>query len=134
MSISDQLDRIQHVCAQAKQQHNWPLENIFCSGLLALKEHRAEYDTIVDDKNPFYREFTNCSQQDALGVDELFCMFECIVIFIRMRQMAKPHTALSATEQEVLEYFEASDEWQDSDDTMVSQWYWKHLPEKCRNH
>ena len=61
-------------------------------------------------------------------------MFECIVIFIRMRQMAKPHTALSATEQEVLEYFETSDEWQDSDDTLVSQWYWKHLPEKCRNH
>ena len=134
MSLSDHLDRIQQICRQAAHQQNWSLENIFCSGLLALKEHRAEYDTIIDDKNPFYKEFTSCSQQDALGVDELFCMFECIVIFIRMRQMAKPHTALSATEQEVLEYFETSDEWQDSDDTMVSQWYWKHLPEKCSNH
>ena len=134
MSLSDHLDRIQQICRQAAHQQNWSLENIFCSALLALKEHRAEYDTIIDDKNPFYKEFTSCSQQDALGVDELFCMFECIVIFIRMRQMAKPHTALSATEQEVLEYFEASDEWQDSDDTMVSQWYWKHLPEKCCNH
>ena len=133
MSLSDHLDRIQQICRQAAHQQNWSLENIFCSGLLALKEHRAEYDTIIDDKNPFYKEFTSCSQQDALGVDELFCMFECIVIFIRMRQMAKPHTALSATEQ-VLEYFETSDEWLDSDDTLVSQWYWKHLPEKCRSH
>ena len=134
MSLSDHLDRIQQICRQAAHQQNWSLENIFCSALLALKEHRAEYDTIIDDKNPFYKEFTSCSQQDALGVDELFCMFECIVIFIRMRQMAKPHTALSATEQEVLEYFETSDEWLDSDDTLVSQWYWKHLPEKCCNH
>ena len=134
MSLSDHLDRIQQICRQVAHQQNWSLENIFCSGLLALKEHRAEYDTIIDDKNPFYKEFTSCSQQDALGVDELFCMFECIVIFIRMRQMAKPHTALSATEREVLEYFETSDEWLDSDDTLVSQWYWKHLPEKCRSH
>ena len=134
MSLSDHLDRIQQICRQVAHQQNWSLENIFCSALLALKEHRAEYDTIIDDKNPFYKEFTSCSQQDALGVDELFCMFECIVIFIRMRQMAKPHTALSATEQEVLEYFETSDEWLDSDDTLVSQWYWKHLPEKCRSH
>ena len=134
MSLSDHLDRIQQVCGQAAQQHNWSLEDIFCTGLLALREHHAEYETIIDDNNPFYQEFTNCAQQDAIGVDELFSLFECLVIFIRMRQMAKPHTALSATEQEVLEYFEASDEWQDSDDTMVSQWYWKHLPEKCRNH
>ena len=134
MSLSDQLDRIQHVCAQAKQQHNWPLENIFCSGLLALKEHRAEYDTIVDDKNPFYREFTNCSQQDALGVDELFCMFECIVIFIRMRQMARSGLELSLREQNVLDYFESCGEWASRDDTLVSNWYWKQLPDKQRSH
>ena len=134
MPLSDHLDRIQQICGQAAQQQNWSLENIFCSGLLALKEHRAEYDTIVDDKNPFYQEFTSCSQQDALGIDELFSLFECLVIFIRMRQMAKPQTALSATEQGVLEYFETSGEWTDDDDTVVCQWYWKHLPESSRNH
>lgn len=134
MSLSDHLDRIQQACEQAAQQHNWSLEDIFYSGLLALKEHRAEYDTIVDDKNPFYQEFASCSQEDALGVDELFSLFECMVIFIRMRQMATPRMALSATEQEVLEYFETSGEWTDGDDTVVSQWYWKRLPEKCRNH
>ena len=134
MSLSDHLDRIQQVCAQATQQHNWPLENIFRSGLLALQEYRAEYDSIVDDKNPFYQEFTHCSQQDAIGVDELFSLFECLVIFIRMRQMANPHIALSASEQQVLEYFETCGEWTDCDDTVVSQWYWKQLPKKCRNH
>ncbi len=134
MSLSDHLDRIQHVCGQAAQQHNWSLEDIFCTGLLALREHHAEYDTIIDDNNPFYQEFTNCAQQDAIGVDELFSLFECLVIFIRMRQMAKPNIALSPTEEKVLEYFETSGEWTDGDDTLVCHWYWKHLPDNCRNH
>lgn len=134
MSLSDHLDRIHQVCGQIAEQHNWSLEDIFCSGLLALKENCAEYDTLVDEKNPFYLEFSSCSQQESLGIDDLFSLFECLVIFIRMRQMANPHTALSDTEQEVLEYFETSGEWIDGDDTLVSQWYWKHLPEKCCNH
>jgi hypothetical protein len=134
MSLSDHLDRIQHVCAKAAEEHNWPLGNIFRSGLLAILESRAVYDSIVDEKNPFYREFALCSQQDNIGVDELFCIFECLVIFIRMRQMAKPQLELSATEQEVLEYFETSGEWTACDDTVVSQWYWQRLPKKCCNH
>lgn len=134
MSLSDHLDKIQHVCAKAAQRYNWPLESIFRSGLTALCEHQSDYDKIVDDQNPFYKEFTFCSQQDAISVDELFSLFECLVIFIRMRQMANPHTALSTTEQQVLDYFENCGEWTACDDTMVCQWYWKRLPHKSCNH
>ena len=134
MSLSDHLDRIQQVCAKATQQHNGPFENIFRSGLLAIQEYRADYDLIVDDQNPFYQEFTTCSQQDAIGVDEMFSLFECLVIFIRMRQMASPHTKLSPSEQGVLDYFETCGEWTDRDETLVCQWYWKRLPKKCCDH
>ena len=134
MSLSDHLDRIQQVCAKATQQHNWPLENIFRSGLLAIQEYQSDYDLIVDDQNPFYQEFTHCSQQDAISADEMFSLFECMVIFIRMRQMASPHIALSPSEQAVLDYFETCGEWTDHDDTMVCQWYWKRLPKKCCDH
>ena len=134
MSLSDHLDKIQCICAKATQQHNWPLENIFRSGLTALREYCSDYDQIVDDQNPFYKEFTFCSQQDSVSVDELFSLFECLVIFIRMRQMAKPHLPLSTTEQQVLHYFETCGEWTACDNTMVCQWYWQHLPQKCCNH
>ena len=134
MSLSDHLDRIQQVCAKATQQHNGPFENIFRSGLLAIQEYRADYDLIVDDQNPFYQEFTTCSQQDAIGIDEMFSLFECLVIFIRMRQMASPHITLSPSEQSVLDYFETCGEWTDHDDTLVCQWYWKRLPKKCCDH
>ena len=134
MSLSDYLDRIQQVCGQAAQQHNWSLEDIFRTGLLALREHHAEYDTIVDGNNPFYQEFTNCALQSALGVDDLFSLFECMVIFIRVRQMAKPNLPLSPAEQEVLKYFETSGEWTDRDDTLVCHWYWKRLPKNCCDH
>lgn len=134
MSLSDHVDRIQQVCATATQQHNWPLKNIFCSGLRAIQDSRSVYDLIVDDQNPFYQEFTLCSQQDAISTDELFSLFECMVIFIRMRQMTKPHMALSDTEKSVLHFFETCGEWTACDETMVCQWYWKHLPQECCNH
>ena len=134
MSLSNHLARMQQACASVTQQHSGPLVRLFCSGLLALQEYRADYDLIVDDQNPFYQEFTTCSQQDAIGVDELFCMFECLVIFIRMRQMASPHITLSPSEQSVLDYFETCGEWTDHDDTLVCQWYWKRLPKKCCDH
>ena len=134
MSLSDHLDRMQQACASVTQQHSGPLVRLFCSGLLALQEYSADYDQVVDDQNPFYKEFIQCSQQDAIGLDEIFGLFECMVIFIRMRQMASPHSALSNKEQRVLDYFESSEEWTGQDDTMVYQWYWKLLPAKRCDH
>ena len=134
MSLSDHLDRIQQVCAKATQQHNGPFENIFRSGLLAIQEYRADYDLIVDDQNPFYQEFTKFLSQDALETDDLFSLFECLVIFIRMRQMARSGLELSLREQSVLDYFESCGEWASRDNTLVSNWYWKQLPGKQRSH
>ena len=128
MSLSDHLDRMQQACASVTQQHRGPLVRLFCSGLLALQEYRADYDRIVDDQNPFYKEFTLSSKQDDISVDEIFSLFECLVLFIRMRQMASPHITLSTNEQQVLEYFETCGEWTDSDDSMVCRWYWQRLP------
>ena len=134
MPISDHLDHLQRVCAKAVQQHSWPLEKIFRSGLMSIREYSADYDTLIDDSNPFYQEFTQCSQQEAISEDDLFSLFECLVIFIRMRQMVAPDLRLSAKEQSVLEYFETCGEWTACDETVVSQWYWKHLPETSRHH
>ena len=134
MSLSDHLDKIQQVLDTATQQHNWPLKNVFCSGLRAIQASSSDYDQIVDDQNPFYKEFTLCSQQDVISADELFSLFECMVIFIRMRQIAKPNIALSNTEKNVLHFFETCGEWTACDDTMVCQWYWKRLPGKCSKH
>ena len=134
MSLSDHLDRIKLKCAKAAHQHSWPLENLFCSGLLAIQKYHTDYDQIVDEHNPFYKEFALCSQCDVIGEDELFSLFECLVIFIRMRQMANPTMQLSATEKHVLQYFETCGEWTDSDDTVVCHWYWKLLPgSSCNN-
>ena len=134
MPISDHLDHLKRVCANAVQQHDWPLENVFRSGLMSIQEYSADYDSLIDDQNPFYQEFTHCSQQDAINEDDLFSLFECMVIFIRMRQMAQPNIPLSAAEQAVLDYFETCGEWTACDGTVVSQWYWKRLPGKYRHH
>ena len=134
MSLSNHLDRMQQACASVTQQHSGPLVRLFCSGLLALQEYSADYDRVVDDQNPFYKEFIQCSQQEAIDLDEIFGLFECMVIFIRMRQMASPHITLSTNEQQVLEYFETCGEWTDSDNSMVCRWYWQRLPAKHCDH
>ena len=98
---------------------------------MSIREYSADYDAIIDDQNPFYKEFTLCSQQDSVNEDDLFSLFECLVIFIRIRQTTGHRMPLSAAEQTVLEYFETCGEWTARDDTVVSQWYWKLLPGGC---
>ena len=134
MPLSDHFELMHRVCAKVRQQNDWPLESYFRSGLVSLKEFSAEYDSIVDEKNPFYQEFTKYLNQDALETDDLFSLFECLVIFIRMRQMARSGIELSVREQNVLDYFESCGEWASRDNTLVSNWYWKQLPAKQRSH
>lgn len=134
MPLSDHLELMQRLCAKAGQDHECLFEKHFRSGIMSLKEFSTDYDAIVDEHNPFYQEFTKYLKQDALETDDLFSLFECLVIFIRMRQMARSGLELSLREQSVLDYFESCGEWASRDDTLVSNWYWKQLPDKQRNH
>ena len=115
MPLSDYFDRMKRICVEAGQR-DWPLKKYFRSGLASLKEYSAEYDSILDDGNPFYQEFTHCLQQESIDDDDWFGLFECVVIFIRMRQANGTH--LSQPEQAVLHYFETCGEWNPHDDTM----------------
>ena len=133
MPLSDHFDLMQSACTKAEQQ-DWPLEKFFRSGLVSLKEFSTDYDSIIDEHNPFYQEFTSYLHQEALETEDLFSLFECLVIFIRMRQMASPGLTLSPGEQSVLDYFETCGEWSSRDDTLVSHWYWKRLPDKQHSH
>ena len=105
MPLSDHLELMQRLCAKAGQDHECPFEKHFRSGIMSLKEFSTDYDAIVDEHNPFYQEFTKYLKQDALETDDLFSLFECLVIFIRMRQMARSGLELSLREQSVLDYF-----------------------------
>ncbi|WP_298995474.1 hypothetical protein [uncultured Desulfovibrio sp.] len=134
MPLSDHLELMQRLCAKAGQGHECPFEKHFLSGIMSLKEFSTDYDAIVDEHNPFYQEFTKYLNQDALETDDLFSLFECLVIFIRMRQMARSGLELSPKEQSVLDYFESCGEWASRDNTLVSNWYWKQLPGKQRSH
>ena len=134
MPLSDHLELMQRLCAKAGQDHECPIETHFRAGLMSLKEFSTDYDAIVDEHNPFYQEFTKYLNQDALETDDLFSLFECLVIFIRMRQMACSGIELSVREQNVLDYFESCGEWASRDNTLVSNWYWKQLPAKQRSH
>ena len=134
MPLSDHLELMQRLCAKAGQDHGCPVEKHFRSGIMSLKEFSTDYDAIVDEHNPFYQEFTKYLNQDALETDDLFSLFECLVIFIRMRQMARSGLELSPEEQSVLDYFESCGEWASRDNTLVSNWYWKQLPGKQRSH
>ena len=134
MPLSDHLELMQRLCAKAGQDHKCPFEKHFRSGFMSLKEFSTDYDSIVDEHNPFYQEFTKYLNQDALETDDLFSLFECLVIFIRMRQMARSGIELSVREQNVLDYFESCGEWASRDNTLVSNWYWKQLPAKQRSH
>ncbi len=134
MPLSDHLELMQRLCAKAGQDHKCPFEKHFRSGFMSLKEFSTDYDAIVDEHNPFYQEFTKYLNQETLETDDLFSLFECLVIFIRMRQMTRPGVELSLREHSVLDYFESCGEWASRDNTLVSNWYWKQLPAKQRSH
>ena len=134
MPLSDHLELMQRLCAKVREGHERPFEKLFRSGLMSIREFSADYDDIVDEQNPFYQEFAKYLHQDALETEDLFSLFECMVIFIRMRQMARSGIELSVREQNVLDYFESCGEWASRDNTLVSNWYWKQLPAKQRSH
>ena len=128
MPLSDHLELMQRLCAKVREGHERPFEKLFRSGRMSIREFSADYDAIVDEQNPFYQEFAKYLHQDALETEDLFSLFECMVIFIRMRQMARPELKLSPREQGILDYFESCGEWASRDNTLVCNWYWKQLP------
>lgn len=129
MPLSTYVDRIQSILAKTQHNHNaCPLAGLLRTGLKSIQDHRADYDAIVDERNPFYQEFSQCAQCGAQGDGDWFSLFECLVIFIRMRQMANRRTELSTEENAVLEYFEKNDEWGPQDNKVVCAWYWHRIP------
>jgi len=125
MPLSNYFDRMKRLCVEAGPK-NWPLKKYFRSGLASLKENSADYDSILKDDNPFFQEFTHCLKQESISDEDWFSLFECVVIFIRMRQASA--SKLSQPEQDVLHYFETCGEWNPHDDTIVSHWYWGRIP------
>ena len=129
MPPSADFDRVQHICANSSL---WdvqpPFMAHFHAGLQCLQAHGAEYDVLLDKNNPFYREFAAYAHRDRLCCDDCFCLFECIVIFIRMRQMACANHRLTPSEHQVLQFFETCGEWDARDDKLVSRCYWSCIP------
>lgn len=126
MSPSDTVARIRVLCDSMNFQERPDLMPALMAGLQAMQERGPSYDALLDEGNPFFREFLAYSSRTSLSGDDCFGLFECLAIFVRMRQMA--HQELSKAEINVLEYFESCGEWDEQDGSMVSRCYWGCLP------
>lgn len=130
MHLSTCVDQIQDILLTSPSHGlgDWPLAGLFRTGLKTIQKHRGDYDAIIDDHNPFLQEFSHYAQCGVQDDGDWFSLFECMVIFIRMRQMARRHGKLSPEERAILEYFEGCEEWRPQDDKLVCSWYWHRIP------
>ena len=113
--------RIAHASTDARQV-------LFCRSLRYLIEHAEEFDGCVPEDNIFYKEFAELLAKGFSTEEECFSLFECMVIFFRLRQCAGKGEA-SPVERDVLAHFEQCGEWRRDDETLVCEWYWRRIPE-----
>ena len=113
--------RIAHASTDARQV-------LFCRSLRYLIGHAEEFDGCVPEDNIFYKEFVDLLSKGFSSEEECFSLFECMVIFFRLRQCAG-NGEVSPVERDVLRHFEECGEWRREDETLVCEWYWRLIPE-----
>ena len=104
-----------------------PRQVLFCRSLRYLIDHAEEFDACVPEDNLFYREFEALLKAGFSSEEDCFSLFECVVIFFRLRQCAGAGDE-SAVVRDVLTHFEDCGEWQPEDETLVCDWYWRLIP------
>ncbi len=112
--------RIAHASTDARQV-------LFCRSLRYLIDHAEDFDACVPENNLFYREFEALLKAGFSSEEDCFSLFECVVIFFRLRQCAGAGEE-SAVVRDVLRHFEDCGEWQPEDETLVCDWYWRLIP------
>lgn len=112
--------RIAHASSDARQV-------LFCRSLRYLIDHAEDFDACVPENNLFYKEFEALLNAGFSSEEDCFSLFECVVIFFRLRQCAGAGDE-SAVERDVLSHFEDCGEWQPDDETLVCDWYWRLIP------
>lgn len=119
--------RIAHASADPRQV-------LFCRSLRYLIEHAEEFDACVPEDNPFYQEFAALLAQGFGSEEDCFSLFECVVIFFRLRQCFRGRAEPSPVERDVLGHFEQCGEWRPEDTTLVCEWYWRRIPTLAGGH
>jgi len=87
---------------------------------------------------PFYNEGEKLIQsicgksgQDVYALQDCtFSLIECFAVILRERSLANPAQQLPPAQRKVLSYFENCGHWHPDDGTLVSQFYYKDIPEK----
>lgn len=101
-----------------------------------ITQNCSIFDNCVTLDSPFFSEFFDCMDlQDPKNLDDESCfsIFECLCIFFREKRLRFGYSRLTTQEISLLDYFENSGHWDQSDDTIVGNWYWRTLPEKVIN-
>ncbi len=115
------------------QEHN----NIQQQLILILQHLQKNFDSfsvIASKKSPFYSEFFNTIHGQCTHEDTCFALLECIIIFYREKQLTiGQHGKLAPAEQNLLNFYEKSDLWDDEDKTLINQWYWLELPKNLQS-
>lgn len=129
MSLSRHRNELKKLyAARIAHASSDPRQVLFCRSLRYLIDHAEEFDACVPEDNPFYREFTALLTTGFGSEEDCFSLFECVVIFFRLRQCAGGMDAPSPVERDVLRHFEQCGEWLPEDATLVCEWYWRRIP------
>lgn len=97
-----------------------------------LADHAEDFDDCLPEDNPFYEEFTGILLLCRSPGLDWFSLFECIAIFFRLRQCRHVGCVPCQAERALLRHFEQCGEWRPDDGTLVSEWYWRRIPEADR--
>ena len=122
------LEALRAACA-ADTNLPAPQARLLCDGLEVLSADSLGFTAVLDAQNPFYLEFIRYLEQGCLLEEDDLALLECMVIFFRLRPTQEPERPPTAAELRLQDYFEHSGLWDPADGTMVSQWYWRRIPE-----
>ncbi len=129
MSFSAHTSQMKKICA-----HLHPLmqANTTEHHVHALLEYicanEALFEASISKNSPFYAEFFTHICADSVHPELCFELLECLIIFCRERQLCTHTQNISAAEKELLDFYEQSQHWKESEHTLVYEWYWRTLP------
>lgn len=108
-----------------------PIQSVVRDSINHLLENIHTFNEHISHDSPFVHEFFTIIEREDASYDNCFSLLECLATFFRekvLRHKAEP----APMENSLLTHFERSGEWNPTDDSLVSRWYWLELPQRHR--
>lgn len=101
------------------------LENFVCAGVKYVANSTDLFDKIIKKNCPIKRHFFTTLKNLPLNDDGHWLeLLEDLAFFFKQQKSLTSETPVPKEGQQLMEYFESSDDWKSQDNLLINTYYW----------